>query len=171
MQIYDKNAPGFDSVIEPSLMAKIENGSSDSATLIEKTITENGEYNASADNADGYSSVTVDVAGGGGETFEVEFVADAETEEIIANKTYAQTLTAIQNNNIINFTLNLSLPIPIIYGGCFIFSNPVTEKDDMYFIITLNAQAFVDEEGVFIQNVAIIWTETGITMRRYDYNT
>ena len=31
------------------------------ATLIEKSITDNGEYNASADNADGYSSVTVDV--------------------------------------------------------------------------------------------------------------
>lgn len=30
-------------------------------TLIEKTITENGEYAASADNADGYSSVSVNV--------------------------------------------------------------------------------------------------------------
>lgn len=33
------------------------------ATLIEKSITENGEYAASADNADGYSSVTVAVSG------------------------------------------------------------------------------------------------------------
>jgi hypothetical protein len=32
-----------------------------------KEITENGTYNASDDNADGYSSVTVNVAGGGGE--------------------------------------------------------------------------------------------------------
>lgn len=32
-----------------------------SATLITKTITENGTYNASSDNADGYSSVTVNV--------------------------------------------------------------------------------------------------------------
>lgn len=32
-----------------------------SANLIEKTITENGEYNAKEDGADGYSSVTVNV--------------------------------------------------------------------------------------------------------------
>lgn len=32
--------------------------------LIEKTITENGEYNAADDDADGYSKVTVNVASG-----------------------------------------------------------------------------------------------------------
>lgn len=36
-----------------------------SATLITKSITQNGTYNASSDNADGYSSVTVNVSGGG----------------------------------------------------------------------------------------------------------
>lgn len=36
-----------------------------SATLIAKTITANGTYSASSDNADGYSSVIVDVEGGG----------------------------------------------------------------------------------------------------------
>lgn len=35
-------------------------------TLIEKSITENDTYNATNDNADGYSSVSVDVSGGGG---------------------------------------------------------------------------------------------------------
>ena len=35
-------------------------------TLVTKNITENGTYAASSDNADGYSSVTVDVSGGGG---------------------------------------------------------------------------------------------------------
>ena len=33
-------------------------------TLIEKSITENGVYNASSDSADGYSKVTVNVSGG-----------------------------------------------------------------------------------------------------------
>lgn len=41
-----------------------------SATLVNKTITANGTYNASSDNADGYSSVTVNVAGGGGLIYE-----------------------------------------------------------------------------------------------------
>jgi hypothetical protein len=36
---------------------------SGSATLITKSITQNGTYNASSDNADGYSSVTVNVGG------------------------------------------------------------------------------------------------------------
>lgn len=39
---------------------------SSSPTLISKSITANGTYNASADSADGYSSVTVNVSGGGG---------------------------------------------------------------------------------------------------------
>lgn len=38
-----------------------------SPTLITKTITENGTYEASDDDADGYSEVTVNVSGGGGE--------------------------------------------------------------------------------------------------------
>lgn len=38
---------------------------SSSPTLITKTITANGTYNASSDSADGYSSVTVNVSGGG----------------------------------------------------------------------------------------------------------
>jgi len=35
-------------------------------TLVSKTITENGNYNPASDSADGYSSVTVNVSGGGG---------------------------------------------------------------------------------------------------------
>ncbi len=36
-----------------------------SATIVSKTITSNGTYNASADSADGYDPVVVNVAGGG----------------------------------------------------------------------------------------------------------
>lgn len=38
-------------------------------TLITKSITENGTYDASDDDADGYSSVTVNVSGGGGNLY------------------------------------------------------------------------------------------------------
>lgn len=44
-------------------IAQITGGGS--ATLTTKTITSNGTYYASSDNADGYSSVTVNVSGGG----------------------------------------------------------------------------------------------------------
>jgi hypothetical protein len=42
-------------------------GTTVSGTLIQKTITQNGTYNASDDNAYGYSSVTVNVSGGSDE--------------------------------------------------------------------------------------------------------
>lgn len=44
-------------------------GTVPSPTLITKSITANGTYNASSDNADGYSSVTVSVSGGGNWTW------------------------------------------------------------------------------------------------------
>ena len=59
-------------------------GSGGGSTLITKTITANGTYNASSDNADGYSSVTVNVSGGGGAThheIHLEFT-DSTDEDI-----------------------------------------------------------------------------------------
>ena len=74
------------------------------ATLIEKSITENGEYNASEDNADGYSKVTVDVAGGGGETFEVEIDYDSTSNKFVANKTCQEVVTAYDDGMVIKLT-------------------------------------------------------------------
>lgn len=52
-------------------------GGGSTPTLITKSITQNGTYNASSDNADGYSSVTVNVSGSGGAvTFTPLFVWD-----------------------------------------------------------------------------------------------
>lgn len=48
-----------------SVYVKIERQTTTSATLITKTITVNGTYSASDDDADGYSSVTVNVPSGG----------------------------------------------------------------------------------------------------------
>jgi hypothetical protein len=47
--------------LELVLMHKLGKGGG--GTLVEKTITENGTYNAADDNANGYSSVTVNVPG------------------------------------------------------------------------------------------------------------
>lgn len=81
-------------------------GGGGSATLIEKSITENGTYNASADNADGYSKVTVDVAGGGGETFEVEMTLTTvdRSLSIVTSKTLQETLDAIEAGKQISFS-------------------------------------------------------------------
>lgn len=50
-----------------NLAELVVNVPSSTPTLITKNITANGTYNASSDSADGYSSVTVNVSGGGGE--------------------------------------------------------------------------------------------------------
>ena len=100
MQIYNNNSPGFDSVIEPSLIAdfKASNGGGSSATLIEKTVTENGTYNASEDNADGYSKITVDIHNTYTNEDEGKVVSGGELvaqtaypTEIIENDTYDTT--------------------------------------------------------------------------------
>ena len=63
-------------------------------TLIEKTITENGTYNAEDDEADGYSSVIINVAGGG-ETKYYEYIRVLNGQIIVrveypdAERTYA----------------------------------------------------------------------------------
>ena len=44
---------------------KLGGGGGSTPVLITKSITQNGTYNASSDNADGYSAVTVAVSGGG----------------------------------------------------------------------------------------------------------
>lgn len=44
---------------------KLGGGGGSTPVLITKSITQNGTYNASTDNADGYSAVTVTVSGGG----------------------------------------------------------------------------------------------------------
>lgn len=56
-------------------------------TLISKTVTANGTYTASDEGADGYSEVTVNVSGGGGNT------PEASATLICDNSAYASALT------------------------------------------------------------------------------
>lgn len=60
------------------LLAKKEAGGGDAAVLKQKTVTQNGTYNASSDNADGYSKVTVNVPAS---------AVDTGTKSITANGT------------------------------------------------------------------------------------
>lgn len=64
------------------------------STLISKSITANGTYNATDDSADGYSQVTVNVpTGGGGLTFEsgtYEPSADTSGEKILFANTHSE---------------------------------------------------------------------------------
>ena len=59
-------------------------------TLIEKSITENGTYNASDDEADGYSSVTVEVANSYSQADNGKVVSN---QTLIAQTSYPITVT------------------------------------------------------------------------------
>lgn len=77
-----------------SVYVKIERQTTSSASLITKTISANGTYNASSDNADGYSQVTVNVpTGSGGLTFETgtyEPTADTSGEKILFANSHSE---------------------------------------------------------------------------------
>lgn len=63
-------------------------------TLISKNISANGTYNASDDNADGYSSVNVNVSGGG-----VAINTQAQWDALTLAQKRAQGLTVIKDSN------------------------------------------------------------------------
>ena len=71
-------------------------------TLITKNITANGIYNASSDSANGYSSVTVNVSGGGGVTPEpkkqINFIDYDGTIVKSYTKTEWQSVSALPSN-------------------------------------------------------------------------
>lgn len=92
---------------------------SSTPTLITKNITANGTYNASSDSADGYSSVTVNVSGGGGASNFVYGTIIAGTEGSI------QTVTIPYNGN--GYIVALRL---FVDGG-----NQSTSQSDWYNVI------------------------------------
>ncbi len=73
------------------------------STLITKSITQNGTYNASSDNADGYSSVTVNVS----------TVTPTGTISITSNGTYDVTNYASANVNVSGSTPNFTIEVPL----------------------------------------------------------
>lgn len=54
-------------------------GGGGGAVLITKTITDNGVYNAAADNADGFSRVTVNVPKGGFKSLKFDIISTTYT--------------------------------------------------------------------------------------------
>ena len=97
-------------------------GGGGSAVLIEKTITENGIYNAVDDEADGYSTVNIEVAN--------TYTNEDEGKVVDSGTLVAQTAreTEITENGIYDTTLNNSItvnvsapaPTPVVKSGAVI---------------------------------------------------
>ena len=84
-------------------------GSGGSATLITKSITQNGTYLATNDNADGYSEVTVNVSGGSIPTLKLnEGKIATATGEIVADSDYYYTDEFDMPSGYLMFDMNLS---------------------------------------------------------------
>lgn len=90
---------------EKYLNAIAEGGGGGSATLIEKNITVNGTYNASDDEADGYRSVSVDVAN--------SYTASDEGKVVSNSSLIAQTSTTATTNGTIDTTTNNEVVVDV----------------------------------------------------------
>ena len=81
--------------------------------LGEKSITENGTYTAKEDKLVGYSSVTADVAGGGGgDTFEVNI--EYSNGNYTSDKTYYETVAAYEANKNVVFNITWESDVPVV---------------------------------------------------------
>lgn len=91
------------------------------AKLVSKTITENNTYNAIDDNANGYSSVTVNVEGGGGTsdftTAEVTITNNTESEIRLALPVVRDDRRHILSANVLAAPNSSNSHIVALYKG------------------------------------------------------
>ena len=111
--------------------------------LITKTITENDTYNASDDGADGYSSVTVDVAGGS-EAFEVIIEVDNNYSIISISKTFSETLQKINSGDYVKFIVQPTNGDPILANGYSVLLNSTTHEFNAILIFLMSG--YLDEQ-------------------------
>lgn len=86
-----------------------ENSGGGSATLIEKTVTQNGVYNAADDSADGYSKVTTDVPN--------SYAAGDEGKVVSNGALVAQSSGTATQNGTVDTTLINSLTVDVQGSG------------------------------------------------------
>ena len=89
------------------------------AKLVSKSITENGTYDPADDNANGYSSVTVNVEGGGGSsdfsTAEVTINGIPSADLMLAN--ISQTFPVDTVTSMVTITEDTTIVTAVLYKG------------------------------------------------------
>lgn len=113
----------------------LSSGGGSEPVLVSKSITSNGIYDPADDNADGYSSVTVDVSN--------SYTAADEGKVVSNGALVAQTSDTITQNGTIDTTLISSLIVNVpSAGGDFAALTPVNTTDfesNLYISIPTNS--------------------------------
>lgn len=118
------------------------------AKLVAKEITENGTYNATDDSANGYSSVTVEVEGGGGSS-------DFSTAQVTFNSNTTETvplMLPVATEEGVDIELSVrngrTLEVPLYNGSCIVSPNDNYEGDFTDFSAT--GDISIDAEASYI---------------------
>lgn len=108
--------------------------SGNSATLIEKSITENGTYDASDDNADGYSSVTVDIDGSFNDIQTIIINSDNEDKKVAIRRS-SNGVYNIGNSRPLEILLDPVVKIDFVDEGAvgvYVNFTPAENFDGIY---------------------------------------
>jgi len=124
-------------------------GGGGSAVLKTKSVTQNGEYNASSDNADGYSKVTVDVPN--------TYAAGDEGKVVSNGALVAQTSQTVTANGTYNTTTKNSVTVNVPSSAPTLTTKTITENGtyaassdsaDGYSSVTVNVSGSADPNAV-----------------------
>ena len=117
------------------------------ATLVDKEITENGTYNASDDEADGYSQVTVDVPPPSN-----EFYPSVKTQSLMAQNDTGNTWSTKTWNGLTSFHAN-----SVWTDG----DNIYYSKDSEQYVLTKSTSTWTKKtwSGLTSFDGAQIWTD------------
>jgi len=139
----------------------VPGGGGGSATLIEKTITANGEYNASDDSADGYSKVDVNVPN--------TYTAEDEGKVVDSGALVAQTAmpSEVTENGTVDTTLYNSVTVNVPSGG----GGSATRKDvNFYDYDGTIVRSYTAQEFAALDNLPENPTHEGLTGQGWNWS-
>lgn len=146
-----------------SNIIKVGGGGGGSSVIVSKTITQNGTYNASADSADGYNPVIVNVSGGGATQF--RYLKWHITDNGNNNNVLQINEVEFRNGNDVAFTMptgfiaNSSMP-------------PFVPEDDVYVIFdgTDRKLVILPFSGTTVEDITIdLGADNYLDITEYPY--
>ena len=130
----------------------LSGGGGSEPVLVSKSITENGIYDPADDNADGYSSVSVDVPN--------TYTASDEGKVVSNGELVSQTSSSVTQNGTVDTTLISSLDVNVSASGNVAYKLSGTNANDLY-ICECNDYIYIFGSS--------IWNGSGTSIGHFDY--